>query len=81
MFMCEEKFPVNTYNKLQPCKYDMFKVTRKINDNVYMVTLLNFMNISNTFNVANIYEYHVNETLYQKENLGLSSSELGEIDV
>ncbi|MCI87821.1 putative Ty3-gypsy-like retroelement pol polyprotein, partial [Trifolium medium] len=49
--------------------------------NAYVVALLVYMNISNTFNVADIHEYQADETLYQDENLGSSSSEVEETDV
>lgn len=65
VFMCKEKFSVSTYSNLKSHKYDMFKVTWKINDNAYVVTLSEFMNISNTINVADIHEYHAGEILYQ----------------
>ncbi|MCI55682.1 putative Ty3-gypsy-like retroelement pol polyprotein, partial [Trifolium medium] len=39
------------------------------------------MNISNTFNVPDIYEYHTDKVLYQDKNSGSSSSEMEETDV
>ncbi|KEH29403.1 Ty3/Gypsy-like polyprotein/retrotransposon, putative [Medicago truncatula] len=68
-------------SKLQPAKYGQFKLTRKINDNAYVVALPDSMNISNTLNVADIHEYHADEVLYQDENSGSSSSEMEETDV
>ena len=75
VFLRKERFPVVTYNKLQQRKYGPFKVLRKINDNVYVVALSESMNISNTFNVADIHKYQVDE------NLGTSSSEVEESEV
>lgn len=46
-----------------------------------MAALLDSMNISNTFNVADIHEYQADKTLYQEENLGSSSSKVEETDV
>lgn len=39
LFLRNERSPVGTYGKSQPCQYGQFKVTRKINDNDYVVAL------------------------------------------
>lgn len=48
---------VDTYNKLKDKKIGHFRILQKIGDNVYKVDLPTDMNISNTFNVADIFEY------------------------
>ncbi|KAJ4722861.1 RNA-directed DNA polymerase [Melia azedarach] len=70
-YLRKNRFP-GIRSKLQNRKYGPFRVARKINDNAYVLQLPNEWNISNTFNVANLYEYYEDEVLYP-ENLRTSS--------
>ena len=53
----KNRFPANMYYKLKDKKFGHSCVFHKIGDNAYKIDLPTNMNIFNTFNVANIFEY------------------------
>lgn len=74
-------FPVGTYNKLKDKKIGPFRVLQKIGDNAYKIKLPTDMNISNTFNVANVFEYYpLDEFSLTQSNLRTSFLQGEEID-
>ena len=57
--MKKGRFPSATYNKLEMKKFGPCKILRKIYiGNSYEVELLDDMDISPIFNVADLYKYH-----------------------
>ena len=80
VYLRNERFPIGTYKKLDDKKYGPFQITKKINNNAYVVALPPDMSSSSTFNVANLYHYHPLDEL-DSGNSGLSSFQVGETDV
>ena len=80
VYFRNKRFPVGTYNKLKDTKYGSFQITKKINNNAYVVALPPDMNLSSTFNVADLYEYYPSNAP-DSGNSWLSSFQVGETDV
>ena len=54
----KDKFPFGEYNKIKWKKIGPFLILQKINDNAWVVDLRVNYNISKTFNIQDLLEYH-----------------------
>ena len=58
VYLCHDRFPIGTYHKLKYKKIGPCKILKRINDNAYEVSLLDNLNISPVFNVADLHKFH-----------------------
>jgi hypothetical protein len=57
VYLHKGRLPAGNSGKLRNKKYNPCKIIKKINDNAYIVDLLENLAISSTFNVVDIFEY------------------------
>ena len=77
VYLRKERLLAGVHGKLRQRKYGPFSILKKINDNAYVVDLPRKMNISNTFNVADLSLYHPQQHLY-KDNSRSSFNQVEE---
>lgn len=59
--------------QLEKQKHGLFRVPQKINDNAYVLQLPFIWNISRTFNVVELFEYHSDDEMLYELNSRMSS--------
>jgi hypothetical protein len=79
VYLRKGRLPTGVSGKLRNKKYGPCKILKKINDNAYVVDLLEDLAISSTFNVADIFEYFPQTE--SEFNSRMSSFQEWEIDV
>ena len=65
VYLRKERLLAGVHGKLRQRKYGPFSILKKINYNAYVVDLPRKMNISNTFNVADLSLYHPQQHIYE----------------
>ena len=65
VYLRKERLPTGVHGKLRQKKYGPYTILKRINENAYVVELPSEMNISNTFNVADLSLYLSEQTLYE----------------
>ena len=75
------RLPRQHHSKLQPRMYGPYRVLRRINNNAYVLKLPPDMQISSTFNVADLYKYFPPDAApFFIENSGSNSSAVEDTD-
>lgn len=70
-YICKRTCFIRMYMKLKDKKIGMFRVSMKIGDNAYKMNFPADMNISSTYNVADIFKY------YMQDEFSLSTTNTG----
>lgn len=63
VFLCCERIPVGTYNKLMPKKTGPCRILNRINNNAYKVQLPTHVKTATVFNIEDLTPYKGEETL------------------